>query len=89
MNQRNGNDRSGKKMGAFESLSEISTRLGYDVRDLINAGYSDRQINDVLTGKNNIQELLQMKPKGRGYGPIGKIIYVAIIVTIIIRLLIK
>ena len=89
MTQHNGNDRSGKKMGAFETIGEISRRLDYDVRDLQKAGYSVRQINAVLTGKYGIQELLQMKPEGRGYGRIGKFIYVAIIVFIILRFFLK
>jgi hypothetical protein len=43
--------------------TEISTRLGYDVRDLWIAGYTDRQINGVLAGEYSLQELLEMGPE--------------------------
>ena len=52
-----------RKMGIFESLRDVSYRLGYDVRDLFIAGYSVEQINGVLTGKYTLQDLLKMEPQ--------------------------
>jgi len=45
-----------------ESIGSISIRLGEDVRDVWGMGYSDEQINGVLTGKYSLEELYKMKP---------------------------
>jgi len=47
------------------SIGDISTQIGYDVRELIVAGYSDDQIISVVSGRRTLDELLQIKPEGR------------------------
>jgi hypothetical protein len=55
---------SGSPMSASETIGEISMRLGEDVRDVWIKGYSDDQINDVLTGKYTLDDMYKMEPKG-------------------------
>jgi hypothetical protein len=43
-------------------LWNASLKLGYDVRDLILAGYSNDQIKGALDGKYTVEELLKMPP---------------------------
>ncbi|MFQ5420117.1 MAG: hypothetical protein ACE5EY_07115 [Anaerolineae bacterium] len=47
------------------SIGDISARIGYDVRDLMMAGYSREQIHDVETGKITLKELWKQKPKSK------------------------
>ncbi len=47
------------------SIGDLSARLGYDVRELMMAGYTLQQIYGVSEGEYTLQELLQSKPKGR------------------------
>ncbi len=46
------------------SLGDISTRIGYDIRDLWAMSYSDRQIKRVERGDITIGELLDSQPEG-------------------------
>jgi hypothetical protein len=55
---------SGSPLSASETIGEISVRLGEDVREIWIKGYSDDQINDVLTGKNTLDDMYKMEPKG-------------------------
>ena len=52
-------------MGSAESIGSISMRLGDDVRDVWGKGYSDEQVNGVLTGKYSLEEMYKMPPAGR------------------------
>ena len=45
------------------SIGDISARIGYDVRDLKMAGYSDAEIDEVLYGRCTLAELLQRAPR--------------------------
>ena len=47
------------------SIGDISAKLGYDVRDLKMAGYSDDEINQVLFGQRTLDDLLKSKPRSR------------------------
>jgi hypothetical protein len=47
-----------------ESIGSISMRLGEDIRDVWGMGYSDEQINDVLTGKYTLENMYKMEPGG-------------------------
>jgi hypothetical protein len=47
------------------SIGAISARIGYDVRDLIVAGYSDRQIWRVVRGEITLTEQFAEEPDGR------------------------
>ena len=58
---------SNEPMSNSETIGDISVRLGDDVRDVWARGYSNDQINGVLTGKYTLEELYRMKPKGDGY----------------------
>ena len=55
-----------------ESIGSISMRLGEDVRDVWMMGYSDDQINGVLTGEYTLEEMYKMKPKGNTKSDKGK-----------------
>lgn len=57
-----------------ESIGSISTRLGEDVRDVWGMGFSDDQINGVLTGKYSLEDLYRMEPEGNTKTPTGEII---------------
>ena len=61
-----------KPLTGSESLGSIGTRLGEDVRDVWGMGYSDEQINDVLTGKYTLEEMYKMDPEGNTKSPKGK-----------------
>ena len=52
-------------MGGSESIGSISIRLGDDVRDVWEKGYSDEQINGVLTSKYTLEEMYKMPPVGK------------------------
>jgi hypothetical protein len=47
------------------SIGDISARIGYDVRDLKMMGYSETQINRVLYGQMDLQQLLKSEPEKR------------------------
>ncbi len=55
-----------------ESIGSVSVRLGEDVRDVWGRGYSNDQINGVLTGKYTLAELYKMDPEGNTSTPEGK-----------------
>jgi hypothetical protein len=55
-----------------ESIGSISTRLGEDIRDVWMMGYSDDQIDGVLTGKYTLMEMYKMEPEGNTRSPKGK-----------------
>ena len=46
------------------SIGDISARIGYDVRDLLIAGYTDDQIAGLLRKEVTLAELCKMRPKG-------------------------
>jgi hypothetical protein len=50
------------------SIGDISARIGYDVRDLMVAGYSEDQIQGLQNGQYTLDDLLSQKP-GRAAGP--------------------
>jgi len=54
------------------NIGDLSVRLGYDIRDIWMAGYSDEQINGVLIGEYTLSELWKMKPLGNDRTPLGK-----------------
>jgi len=54
------------------TIGDLSIRLGYDVRDVWMAGYSDEQINGVLIGEYTLNDLWKMKPLGNDRTPLGK-----------------
>jgi len=58
------NENNNQPMGGSESIGSISVRLGDDVRDVWEKGYSDEQINGVLTGKYTLEEMYEMPPSG-------------------------
>lgn len=47
------------------SVGDVSSRIGYDVRDLKMMGYSDEQIQGVSQGEYTVEELLK-RPPDRG-----------------------
>src|SRR5262245_40853713 len=51
-------------MSSDRNIGETSMRLGEDVREVWGKGYSDEQINGVLTGKYTLEDLYKMKPDG-------------------------
>ncbi len=61
-----------KRWALFGSIGDLSIRLGVDIRDVWMSGYSDAQINDVLTGEYTLGELWKMKPLGNDRTPLGK-----------------
>jgi hypothetical protein len=63
---------SGLPISGSESIGSISIRLGEDVRDVWEMGYSNDQINDVLTGKYTLGELYKMSPDGNTISSKGK-----------------
>jgi hypothetical protein len=50
------------------SIGDVSARIGYDVRDLILAGYSEDQIQGLLDRQYALDELLAQRP-GRAAEP--------------------
>ena len=46
------------------SIGEISARIGYDLRDLLVAGYTGDQIAGLLRKEYTFDELCKMQPKG-------------------------
>ncbi len=62
----------GKPFSGTETIGSISTRLGEDVRDVWEMGYSDEQVNDVLTGKYTLEEMYKMGPNGNTKSSKGK-----------------
>lgn len=61
-----------KPITGSESIGSISMRLGEDVRDVRGMGYSDDQINGVLTGKYTLEEMYKMEPAGKTPSQNGK-----------------
>ena len=61
------NIHSKEPMSPSETIGDISMRLGDDVREVRGKGYSDSQINDVLTGKYTLDDLYKMKPQGNNH----------------------
>lgn len=57
-----------------ESIGSISVRLGEDVRDVWEMGYSDNQINGVLTGRYTLVDMYKMEPAGNTTSQRGKAI---------------
>lgn len=55
-----------------ESIGSVSIRLGEDLRDVWEKGYSDDQINGVLTGKYSLEELYTRDPQGNTSSTKGK-----------------
>ncbi len=53
----------GMALGGPGSIGDLSTRLNYDVRELLMEGYSLPQIYAVLEGEYTLEELLQKKPR--------------------------
>jgi hypothetical protein len=47
------------------SIGDLSVRIGYDVRELLMAGYSMEEIHGILRGEYDVQELLKRKPRKR------------------------
>lgn len=48
-----------------KNIGELSARLNYDVRELLMAGYTRYDIEDVLQGKCTLEQLRQRKPSGK------------------------
>jgi hypothetical protein len=46
------------------SIGDVSARIGYDVRDLLVAGYTDDQIRGLLRKEYTLDELFKQRPKG-------------------------
>ena len=61
-----------KPISEPETIGSISMRLGEDVRDVWEMGYSDEQVNDVLTGKYTLDEMYKMGPNGNTISSKGK-----------------
>jgi hypothetical protein len=61
-----------KPISDSESIGSISMRLGEDIRDVWEMGYSDEQVNDVLTGKYTLEEMYKMGPDGNTISSKGK-----------------
>jgi hypothetical protein len=55
-----------------ESIGSVSVRLGEDLRDVWEMGYSNDQIDGVLTGKYSLQEMYKMQPDGNTVSSKGK-----------------
>lgn len=53
-----------KPISNSESIGSVSTRLGEDLRDVWEKGYSDEQVNDVLIGKYTLEDMYKMGPSG-------------------------
>lgn len=66
------NSEKSKRWKLAGSIGDVSARLGYDIRDIWMAGYSDEQINGVLTGEYSLDELWNMEPLGNDRTPYGK-----------------
>ena len=54
----------GEPISNSESIGDISVRLGEDIRDVWEMGYSNDQINGVLTGKYALADMYKMGPEG-------------------------
>ncbi|MEW6239231.1 MAG: hypothetical protein AB1564_00285 [Chloroflexota bacterium] len=65
-------DKKPKRWELAGSIGDLSVRLGYDIRDIWMAGYSDEQINDVLIGEYTLDELWKMEPLGNDRTPAGQ-----------------
>jgi hypothetical protein len=50
--------------GWASSIGDVSAKIGYDVRELYRAGYTDQDIQGIVRGDYTVQELLQRKPSG-------------------------
>ena len=61
-----------KPFSNSETIGSISMRLGEDVRDVWEMGYSDEQVNDVLTGKYTLEQMYKMGPDGNTKSSKGK-----------------
>ncbi|HSK87706.1 MAG TPA: hypothetical protein VK880_05085 [Anaerolineales bacterium] len=61
-----------KPISDAESIGSISMRLGEDIRDVWVMGYSNDQIDGVLTGKYTLEEMYKMAPEGNTISPKGK-----------------
>jgi hypothetical protein len=61
-----------KPMSGSESIGSIGMRLGEDVRDVWGMGYSDEQINGVLTGEYTLEQMYTMEPDGNTKSSKGK-----------------
>ena len=61
-----------KPMSGSESIGSTSTRLGEDVRDVWEMGYSNEQINGVLTGEYTLEQMYKMEPDGNTVSSKGK-----------------
>ena len=66
------NENANRPMSGSETVGSISMRLGDDVRDVWGKGYSDKQINGVLTGKYSLAEMYKMAPDGNTKTETGK-----------------
>jgi hypothetical protein len=45
------------------SVGDVSARIGYDMRELMMAGYSWEEIHSVLYGRRTLEELLERGPQ--------------------------
>jgi hypothetical protein len=45
-----------------QNIGDISMRIGYDVRDLLIAGYTWKEIDGILKGEYSLEELLARGP---------------------------
>jgi hypothetical protein len=65
-----------QSISGSESIGSIGMRLGEDVRDVWEMGYSNDQINGVLTEKYTLAEMYKMGPEGNSMSAKGKEILV-------------
>ena len=61
-----------KPISKSESIGSISMRLGADIRNVWEMGYSDGQINDVLVGKDSLERMYKRTPEGNTKSEKGK-----------------
>jgi hypothetical protein len=54
-----------KRRGKGGTIGEISSEIGYDVRDLMMDGYSHAQITRLRKGEITLRELMKEKPEDK------------------------
>jgi hypothetical protein len=70
--EEDGEENWNKPISDSESIGSISMRLGEDIRDVWVMGYSNDQIDGVLTGRYTLEEMYRMAPEGNTKSPKGK-----------------